>query len=215
MAYFKRLPEIQYQNFLANTNGSEDYIQVKNIFLRGKLRDDLQSNFTVFDKYVISEKERPDQIAENLYGDPSLDWVIITASNIINYQNEFPLTNQQLYDYILEKYGKNKDKVRYYITTEVRDSKDRLILQEGIVVDSDFTIPDPDLPTSILNPVTGITNFEYETKLNDDKKTIYVLRPEYINQYLQDMRDLSRYGFNSEFITTNIIRTENTINQSP
>ena len=215
MAYFRRLPNIQYENFLSDSSGSKDYIEIKNIFLRGKLRDDLQNNFTVFTKYEIGERERPDQIAEKLYGDPGLDWIVLTASNIINYQNEFPLTSQQLINYLDDKYGKLLNEVRFWQTTEVRDSAGRLILDAGLVVDSDFKIPNPDFPGSELNPVEGISNFEYENDLNDKKKTIYVLRPEYVNQYIKDMRDLSTYGFNSEFITKRIIRTENVRNQIP
>ena len=215
MTYFRELPDIEYQNFLADSNSSQSYIMMKNLFLRGKLRDDLQSNFTMFTKYQIAEKERPDQIAEKLYGDSGLDWIVITAANITNYQNDLPLTNQQLYDNIVAKYGNDKDKIRFYRTTEVRDDLGRLILRAGIVVDEDYKIPNPNLPNAELNPVEGITNFEYETEKNDEKKNIYVLRPEYVNQYIQDMRDISAYGINSEFLKPNVIRTENTRNQSP
>ena len=215
MTYFRELPDIEYQNFLASSNSSQSYIMMKNLFLRGKLRDDLQSNFTMFTKYEIAEKERPDQIAEKLYGDSGLDWIVITAANITNYQNDLPLTNQQLYDNVVAKYGNDKDKIRFYRTTEVRDDLGRLILRAGIVVDADFTIPNPKLPNAELNPVEGITNFEYETERNDAKKTIYVLRSEYVDQYIQDMRDISAYGINSEFLRPNTIRTENTKNQSP
>jgi len=215
MTYFRELPDIQYQNFLTDSNSSQSYLQMKNIFLRGKLRDDLQSNFTVFTKYVIGEKERPDQIAEKLYGDPGLDWIIITTANITNFQNDLPLTNQQLYDNIVETYGTGKDDIRLYRTTEVKDREGRLILKAGINVDENYTIPNPDLPGALINPVEGVTNFEYETELNDAKKTIYVLRAEYVNQYIQDMRDLAAYGINSQFLTPTTIRTENTRNQSP
>jgi hypothetical protein len=215
MTYFRELPDIQYQNFLTDSNSSQSYLQMKNIFLRGKLRDDLQNNFTVFTKYAIAERERPDQIAEKLYGDPGLDWIVITAANITNYQNDLPLTNQQLYDNIESKYGTGKNDIRFYRTTEVKDTNGRLILSAGINVDENYTIPNPDLPGSTLNPVEAISNFEYETELNDKKKTIYVLRPEYVNQYIRDMRDLAAYGINSQFLTPSTIRTENTRNQSP
>ena len=219
MTYFRELPDIQYQNFLPDSNSSQSYIDMKNIFLRGKLRDDLQNNFTVFTKYVIGERERPDQIAEKLYGDPGLDWIIITTANITNFQNDLPLTSQQLYDMVDRKYGTAKDEIKLYRTTEVRDNDGRLFLNAGIVVDHDYTIPNPDVPGAQLNPVEGITNFEYESEMNDEKKTIYVLRPEYVNQYIQDMRDISAFGINSQFVSRRtregVNRTENTRNQSP
>ena len=216
MTYFRELPNVEYQNFLSDSTGSLDYILLKNIFIRGKIRDDLQNILTVFDKYVIVENERPDQIADKLYGDPNLDWVIRLTANIITYQNDLPLNAQQLYEFCVEKYGEaGMLEIRYYETTEVRNDMGKLILPAGQVVDSTFTIPNPNLPQLTINPVTPITNFDYETQRNDEKKTIYVLKPIYLGQFLDDMRDISTYGFNSEFINDKTIRVTNTLNTSP
>ena len=216
MTYFRELPNVEYQNFLSDSSGSGEYVLMKNIFIRGKLRDDLQNVFTIFDKYVISENERPDQIAEKLYGDPGLDWVVLTVANIINYQNDYPLTAQQLYDYVNEKYGEqNVSNIQYYQTTEVRDDQDKLILPAGLVVDNTFAIPNPDIPQLTINPVVAISNWDYETEINDRKKQIYVLKNAYLNQFLEDIEDIATYGFNSEFINPKTIRTANTINANP
>ena len=216
MTYFRELPNVEYQNFLSDSSGSGEYVLMKNIFIRGKLRDDLQNVFTIFDKYVISENERPDQIAEKLYGDPGLDWVVLTVANIINYQNDYPLTAQQLYDYVNEKYGEqNVSNIQYYQTTEVRDAQDKLILPAGLVVDNTFTIPNPDIPQLTINPVVAISNWDYETEINDRKKEIYVLKNAYLNQFLEDIEDIATYGFDSEFINPKTIRTANTINANP
>ena len=216
MTYFRELPNVEYQNFLADSSGSGDYVLMKNIFIRGKLRDDLQNVFTIFDKYVISENERPDQIAEKLYGDPGLDWVVLTVANIINYQNDYPLTSQQLFEYVNEKYGEeNVSNIQYYQTTEVRDAQNRLILPAGLTVDQNFRIPNPDVPQLTLNPVVAISNWDYETEINDAKKQIYVLKNAYLNQFLEDIEDIATYGFNSEFVNPKTIRTANTINANP
>jgi hypothetical protein len=189
---------------------------MKNIFIRGKLRDDLQNIFTIFNKYIIQGDDRPDQIADELYGDPELDWVVLIIAEIITFQNDYPLTSQQLWEYVTEKYGEEgANDIRFYETTEVRDGFNRLILPGGKVVDRNFTIPNPDFPTGTLNPTRGVSNWTYETRKNDDKREIYVLREEYVGQFLKDMRDISTYGFNSEFVDEKTIRTENTKNQSP
>lgn len=216
MTYFRELPNVEYQNFLADKTGSQDYILMKNLFIRGKLRDDLQNVFTLFDKYVIQEDERPDEIAAKLYGDPGLDWVVLVTANIINYQDQFPLSAQELWRYVTDKYGEEHiNDTKYFVTKEVKDMYGRLILPSGLVVDQGFTIPNPDAPGSTLNPTVGVTNFEYENNKNDEKKTIYVLKRSYINQFLNDMQDLATYGFNSEFIDEKTIRVANNINTTP
>lgn len=207
MTYFRQLPDLEYPNIVDSDATLGDYQLFKNIFIRGKLRDDLQNILTVFQKYTILDGERPDQIAEKLYGDVELDWVVITTANIINLQNDFPLSNQALYEYIVGKYGEDgMQDIRYWQTTEVRDSMKRLILPAGKVVDKDFTIPDPDLPIRDLNPVIAVSNFDYERMKNDDKREIYVLRNEYIGQFLNDMEDIATYGFSSEFVNEKTIK---------
>jgi len=216
LTYFRQLPNVEYQNFLSENYSSQNYVLMKNIFIRGKLRDDLQNVLTIFNKYTIPGDKRPDQIADELYGDANLDWVVRVVGNIINLQNDFPLSAQELYEYCTKKYGEERvNGIKHYVTKEVRDNFNRLVLPAGQVVRKDFTIPDPNIPTSILNPTTGITNWDYETSVNDAKRTIYVLKPEYLGQFLADMRDISKYGFNSEFVNTKTIRTENTRNLSP
>lgn len=216
MTYFRELPDVEYQNFLADTTGSQDYILMKNIFIRGKLRDDLRGVLTVYDQYAIKEDQRADQIAEDLYGDPGLDWVVIIVANLINYPNDYPLSSSQLYDYCVEKYGvENMLDIKNYETTEVRDERNNLILPGGLVVDKSFTIPNPDFPQLTLNPVSGVTYFEYEGRKNDAKKQIRVLRREYLGQFISDMRDISTYGFNSEYVNPKTIRVTNTLNTSP
>ena len=85
-----------------------------------------------------------------------------------------------------------------------------MILPKGKVVDSNFTIPKPGEPTATLNPVVGISNYEYETRLNDEKRNIFVLREEYLQQFLNDMRELMTYDESSEFIDERTAQTENT-----
>ena len=160
--------------FLKEKTSSFDYVEAKNLFRRTKLRDDLQNNFTLFEKYVIPGEARPDNVAQELYGSDHFDWVVLIVAGINNVRNEWPLNARDLYNYCLDKYGDALNSVRFFETTEVKDSNGRLILPKGKVVDSNFTIPKPGTPTATLNPVVGISNFEYETRLNDDKRSIFV-----------------------------------------
>ena len=210
MGYFRELPDLRYPSFLSDKMSSLDYVEVKNIFRRAKLRDDLQNNFTVFDKYEIPMGARPDTVAEDLYGNAQFDWVVLTTAGIINVRNEWPLEDRDLYNYAFKKYGDALNSPRFFETTEVKNSDGVTILEKGKIVDSNFTIPNPNTPTATLNPVIGISNFEYETRLNDKKRSIFILREEYLQEFINDIRQIMTYEESSEFIDQRLIQTENT-----
>jgi hypothetical protein len=215
MSYFRELPEIQYQSPIEDRNSSLDYVTAKNLFRRVKLRDDLQNVFTLFNKYEIREGERPDTVAEKLYGAPDYDWVVLLSANITSVRDQWPLSDKDLYLYAENKYGTILNDVKFYETTEVRDSKNRLILPAGKVVDKTFTIPNPSNPYTTLNPVVGISNFQYEVRKNEKKRSIYVLKPGYLQQYVNDFKDIMYYPKSSQYVNNRLIKTENTRNTSP
>jgi len=210
MGYFRELPDLQYQSFLSDSLSSQSYLTVKNLFRRNKLRDDLSGVFTLFNKYEIPEGSRPELVAEEFYGDAELDWVVLMTAGILNVRDEWPLSNYHLYKYAEEKHGTALNDVHHYETKEVKDANGRLILPKEKVVDSNFTIPDPADYSATLNPVRSVTNWEYEVRENDKKSSIYLLRREYLQQFLNDMRQIMLYDLSSQYVTEDLIRTENT-----
>ena len=216
MGYFRELPNLEYQNFLSDSISSQSYLEVKNLFRRNKIRDDLQDVFTLFDKYQIKEGARPDTVAEEIYGDAELDWVVLITAGIINVRDEWPLSDRDLYYFVENKYGiRDYEKTRHYETKEVKDSLGRLILPAGKVVDENFTMTyyDSKLANNVTTTSTdiqGINNYEYEVDLNNKKRSIYLLKRMYLQQFLNDMRDIMIYQHSSERINDRLIRTENT-----
>jgi hypothetical protein len=210
MSYFRELPNLEYQSFLSSRKGSDDYLLVKNIFRRVKLRDDLQNVFTIFNKYQIQEGARPDTVAEELYGSSQYDWVVLIGANIINVRNEWPLSDRDIYRYSEQLYGNELNAVHHYETKEIKDSRGRLILPAGKIVDSVFTIPDPNISIQTLNPVVGISNYEYEVRKNKKNRDIYILKPSYLQQAINDTRKAMTYDRSSQYVNDKLIRTENT-----
>ena len=210
MSYFRELPDIEYQSPFVDSNSSQNYVRAKNLFRRVKLRDDLKNVFTLFNKYQIPEGTRPDIVAEAVYGRADYDWVVLMTAGIVNVRDEWPLSNRDIYRYAENIYGEDLNAVHHYETTEVKDSNGRLILPSGKIVDSNFTIPKPDDYRATLNPVVGISNYEYETLKNEEKRSIYLLRPDYLQQYLNDMRKIMYYEKSSQYVDKKLIRTENT-----
>ena len=223
MGYFRELPNVEYQSFLSDSLSSGSYLTVKNLFRRNKLRDDLNGVFTLFNKYEIPEGSRPELVAEEFYGKADLDWVVLMTAGIINVRDEWPLSNYHLYKYADEKYGAALNDIHHYETKEVKDSNGRLVLPKEKVVDSDFKLTylddgttysnDNDLSgdfTLISSPVRGVSNWEYEVRENDKKSSIYLLRNEYLQQFLNDMREIMLYDRSSQYVSEELARTENT-----
>jgi hypothetical protein len=210
MSYFRELPDLEYQSPFVDSNSSQNYVRAKNLFRRVKLRDDLQNVFTLFNKYQIPDGVRPDVVAEAVYGRADYDWVVLLTAGIVNVRDEWPLSNRDIYRYAENIYGSQLNAVHHYETTEVKDANGRLILPAGKIVDSNFTIPNPTDYRATLNPVVGISNYEYETIKNEEKRSIYLLRTDYLQQYLNDIRTIMYYEKSSQYVDKKLIRTENT-----
>lgn len=241
MAYFRHLPNIAYQSPLSHKNRSDDYIVIKNIFRRTKIFDFLSSNVSVFQKFVIGDGARPDTVAEDLYGDSSLDFVVILTAGITNINHQWPILDHQVYDFALEKYGSEAEmtSIHHYETLEIVDDKGRLILPPELIVDGDFKISGTvnKYPSTkyTLKSLTGnrqlddkdefsvttdniaspVTNLEFEYKENEKRREIDVLRNSYVNMFVEDMKDIVRYDRSSSYITSNLAITPNTEKSNP
>ena len=224
MGYFRELPTLRYPSFLSDKTSSLDYVDAKNLFRRVKLREDLQSIITLFDKYEIPDGFRPDNVAEELYGSDTLDYVVIVCAGIVNIRDEWPLSNQDLYEYSENKYGvSGLTDIKYYETKLVKDSSGKVILPKGKRVDANFKLSYYDggitytndltkLGTnvaSIPNPINAISNYEYETLRNEEKRNIFVLKNGFLQQFLDDFKEIMTYDESSQRIDDNTAQTEN------
>lgn len=208
MGYFRELPEINYVSLLPNRNRNDERILVKNIFKRAKLRQDLDQSITVFDYYQIEDNTRPDTIAHKIYGDSELDWVVLITNNITNLRDQWPLSNNDLHNYMIEKYGETQTTgVHHYETTVVKDQYSRILLKAGLVVDKDYKFrythrqSNNNTTQSIeSNPVQIITNLAYEQRKNEAKRQIRILKPDFLSAVVQDLRNVMKYNRSTQYI---------------
>ena len=213
MAYFEELPNIAYPSLLPNRNKVESRIIVKNIFKRSKLRTDIDQAITAFNFYYVEQGIRPDILAKDLYDDPELDWVILTTNNITNIRNQWPLEENDLHTYMLEKYGSEQNiaGIHHYETKKIVDEYDRTVMREGLEVDVNFTFKYQNYTNSIVtvNPVAPITNYQYETKLNEEKRKIRTLKPQYLGAFISEHKQIMNYERSSDFISKRLKNTYN------
>ena len=241
MGYFRELPDIAYQSPLSHKNSSDDFVVVKNIFRKAKMFDFVRSGAIDINKYVIGDGDRPDTVAEFLYGDPNLDYIVVLVAGIVNINHEWPLQDYQVYNYALQKYGSesNLNSVKFHKTFEILDSEGRQLLPPNLIVDSDFKFPgsitqagsvrytlvsqagnrqldDKDEYTVATDGIArAVTNLEYEFTENEKKREIDVLRDGYVQAFINDLRDVVRYSKSSSFISSKLAITENTDSLNP
>ena len=124
------------------------------------------------------------------------------------------LNDKEVYDYTVSKYGLTEiNNVKQYETRQIKNSRGVVVLRSGEIVDSDFTINYYDgrnITTSTSETSRAISNYEYEVRENQKKRTIDVLRSEYLQQFLNDIRKEMTYKRSSQFVNDKLIKTENT-----
>jgi len=213
MAYFQELPNISYPSLLPSSNKIEDRIIVKNIFKRSKLRSDIDQAITAFNYYYVEQGMRPDMVAKSLYDDSELDWVILTTNNITNIRDQWPLEHNDLHEYMLDKYGSeaNISGIHHYETRKIVDEYNRVVIPAGLEVDVNFSFKYKNYSNSIVtvNPVSAITNYQYEVKLNDEKRRIKVLKPQFVSLFLSDHKNIMKYDRSSDYISSKLKSTYN------
>jgi len=204
MTYFREVSDLLYQSQQTNRNSSYDYTRVKNLFRRAKIRDDFFKNATAFTKYKIVGEERPDQVAEKIYGSSEYDWVVLISNNILNIRTEWPLSDAEFSNYLERKYTEAElASAHHYETTLVTDSRGKMIVPAGKEVDPNFSVTyyDDILGVSVTkNPVKLVSIYEYEIQQNDKKRNIYILRPRFLQTAIDDMRRIMSYGFSSQYV---------------
>jgi hypothetical protein len=133
--YFRQVPNFEYVSRDTNADSISDYVALKNLFKRGKFREDIFKNLKFFTKYKIIGDERPDNIAFKLYSDSTLDWVVLLSNNILNIQDEWPMTQATFDQVMLERYGSYENLysgIHHYETTELKDFAGKTILEAGL-----------------------------------------------------------------------------------
>jgi hypothetical protein len=133
--YFRQVPNFEYISRNPGDKYISEYIPVKNLFKRGKLREDIFGNLNFFEKYSIIGDERPDNVANKFYGDSTLDWIVLLSNNILNIQTEWPMTQDTFDKVMLERYGSYENLysgVHHYETEEIKNSLGVTVLSSGL-----------------------------------------------------------------------------------
>ena len=217
--YFRNLSDFEYVNRTSSKEGRSfgDYTKVKNLFKKGKLREDIFQDTTFFTKYTIYGDDRPDNVANDVYGDPNLDWVVLLSNNIINIQSEWPMSQVDFNTYLTEKYDSDTEifsGIHHYEANEVKTTNGVVIIPSGMRVGVAQSVTYYDYwnkqSVTVTDIALPVTNYTYEEKLNNNKRDIYVLKPQYLGLVFDDLEEIMEYKEGStQYVSETLVRGEN------
>ena len=210
-SYFRQVPNLDYPSLANDRTSAYDFQTVKNLFKRAVIRDDIFNEITAFTKYSVEGDERPDQVAYDFYQDSGLDWVILTTNNIVHVRDEWPMSQQDFFNYLDEKYTESElSNIHHYETEVLRDSRGRLIQPEGLTVPEGHSVSF--LDNGVLRTESKVKLFTFlqnEINLNDAKREINILKERYLALFLEDFGNVMEYKKSSQYVTDDLKKTEN------
>ena len=196
MAYFDYLPNV-YVGEGVKDDEAYKYRLVKNIFRRIQVRERLEKYTTYFERVNVPEGATPSSIADELFGDPLLDWVILITNNIVDVYDQWPRTETDLLKYVNETY-EDPDAVHHYETKEALYNN-KTFIKEGIEVNSTWRTVLPDGTTlGEEQSIYPVSNYEHEQFLNEKKRLITIPTTDLANRMIDEFRDLVAYDPHAE-----------------
>ena len=170
--YFGHFPLIPYDSV-----GDGNFKLVTNLLKRVAIRSKVKTNVLVFDTYDVKSGETPELIADKLYNDPKLHWVVLMMNDITDRYHQWPLNENQFLAHINEKYS-NVDATHHY---EISQTSGDTTIKIDIGTDN-----------ADHSGATAITNYEYEVSQQDDMRKIRLLDPAYIVAFVDEYKRLKK-----------------------
>jgi len=210
--FFQKLPDLLYASKITKS-GFGDYTRIKNLFRMYKLSDNAKRHALQFYKYTIPEGSTPEMVAMDIYNSPNYHWVVLMVNEIIDVYEGWPKDRDVLQKLSEEKYAipssetsfPGLDGRHHYETLERKDNEGNVIMRAGLQVESGWTQeytfssnPQVTRTLTIESDCVEVTNFDYEVRLNDDKREIELLKPSYLTRFVQDFEDITSYDSNSD-----------------
>lgn len=174
--FFKGFPYIDYDIL---DNGEKN--KIKNFFRRFDFTERVRKYGSIYTKWVIRDEDTPQVIADKLYDSTHYYWIVLMINKMTDPTFDFPMGEDELNKYVDMKYGvENKRAFHHWESVDTADTSD---LPSGIIVDSTY-------PHKI-----DIDNLEYEMKINDIKRHILLLKPEYLSSVLSELDTILSSNF--------------------
>ena len=175
--YFSSFPKIQY-----DSKGQGNPKVVTNLLKRVAIRAKVKDSAMMYDTYDIRNGDTPESLADRLYNNSQLHWVILMTNDITDRYHQWPMYEQQFNTYVSEKYD-NPDGVHHYeISQTSGDTSTKIEVYNNSALFSG--------DTDFYSNASTITNREYEEREQDKKRQIKLLDPAFLDQFVEEYKVL-------------------------
>ena len=177
MSYFAQFPKLQY-----DIKGDGNVNVIPDIFRRIKLKNKIRDNLVILDKYDLTDGEKPEDVAFKIYGSVDYYWVVLLVNNVVDRYYDWPMGFQEFENYVNDKYAA-PGAIHHF---EVKQTSGR---QEGLEPEdySHFIEVNADHPGA-----QSVSNYEYEQRLQNKKRQIKILNPDYLSSFIEEFEKLIR-----------------------
>ncbi len=207
--FFSIVPNISYDEKPIKYPFSEsDFITAKNFFRRYKLNDEIFSYVVYFTKYTIVDGERPDALADRLYNNPFYDWVILLTNNMVNAQYDWPMSNYSLQKVVEKEFDDPYGTIHHYETYAYGPYPAGLHVDQTFYSSTHKINVNGEVVTKNGNELCRpVTIIEHYTAENEKKREIYLLKPRYLESFVNDFRKQNLYQKSGNYISQQLKKT--------
>lgn len=177
MAYFSQFPTIRYD---LEANGNTKL--VPDIFRKVVLKNKYKDNYVLLDSYDVEPGEKPEDVAFKVYGDATLHWLVLSINKMSNRYHDWPKSYQAFEEYVNDKYAEPNG-IHHY---EKSQSSGKTSSQGPSDFDYLVEVDSSDIDGQ------SVSNYEYEQRLEDQKRQIKLLSPQYLSTFMNEFRKLIR-----------------------
>ena len=170
MSYFNN-----FSTMLYDPAGDGSTKLCTNIMSRVRVRANMKKEIVMLDKYDVKENETPEIVADRHHGSSYYHWVVMILNDISDVNHDWVKSTRQMQKYLLSKYTE----------TELTETHHYEIPQTS----GDTTVM-IEVENTTYPSATIVTNYEYEVALNEEKRSIDLLRNEYLGYFTEEFSDL-------------------------
>ena len=174
--YFSRFVKIQY-GF-----DKDNFIIVTDVMKRVKVKDKVLNEFSLYDKYDVQSGDTPESIAFKHFGNADFHWVILLTNNIVDRYYDWPMSEQEFEFFLKDKYTEPGGIHHYEITQSSGKQTGNGPTDYSHKVEVNSTV----------SGAQSVSNREYEQRLQDQKRLIKLLNPQFLQTFLSEFNDLIR-----------------------